>query len=320
MIYDCFSFFNELDLLEVRLNVLNDVVDKFVLIEATKTHANKEKPLYFEQNKERFKKFEDKIIHVIVDTYPEYESAWSYENNQRNYLSTVLKDCKDDDTIIISDLDEIPNPEKILKYKNIPGLKAFKQHFFYYFFNNLSNETWLYAKMLSYKDFKNILDDYNQYTECLIESLNQGTTATKIRHYLGEKKIIIENGGWHFSYLADFATLSYKIKSFGHQEFNSKKYTDVKKIEERIKAGKDIYGREGYSFQSIKITEKEFPRYLVENQEKYKKYILSGAKYTINEYLETERKKQNCRKLLAKCICWFVPVRSWRDKIKNALL
>ena len=320
MIYDCFSFFNELNILEVRLNILNDVVDKFVLIEATKTHANKEKPLYFQENKERFKKFEDKISHVIVDEYPEFESAWSYENNQRTYLSTALKDCKDDDTIIISDLDEIPNPAKVLEYKDTPGMKAFKQHFFYYFFNNLSNEVWLYAKMLSYKEFKHILDDFNQYSECLIEQLNQGTTATKIRHYLGEKKTIIEDGGWHFSYLADFETLSYKIKSFGHQEFNSKKYTDVKNIEERIKAGKDIYEREGYNFQSVKITAKEFPQYLVENMEKYGKYILPDTKCTIHEYLESTRKKQKRRKLLAKCICWFVPVRSWRDKIKDALL
>lgn len=84
MIYDC--FYNELDLLEIRLNVLNDVVDKFVLCESTKTHSGEEKKLYFEDNKKRFSKFLPKIIHIIDTPDKTYSSSWGYENHQRNSL------------------------------------------------------------------------------------------------------------------------------------------------------------------------------------------------------------------------------------------
>lgn len=118
MLYDCFTFFNELDLLEIRLNILNDSVDKFVIVEATRTQNNKEKCLYFEENKARFAKFEDKIIHVVVKEFPQKLEQWTIENYQRNEIMRGLVNCKDDDVIIISDLDEIPNPKYIKKYKN----------------------------------------------------------------------------------------------------------------------------------------------------------------------------------------------------------
>src|ERR1035438_146655 len=143
MIYDCFTFFNELDLLEIRLNILDKTVDKFVLVEATKTHQGKEKPLHFSENKKRFEKFLPKIIHVIVDDYPEYEgkSAWILEQHQRNMIQTGLNNCKPDDIILISDVDEIPNSDKILEYKNKSGIKIFRQRMFYYYINcsNASN-------------------------------------------------------------------------------------------------------------------------------------------------------------------------------------
>ena len=113
MIYDCFTFFNELDLLEIRLNVLNDVVDRFVLVEATKTHSGKDKPLYFNDNKERYKAFQHKVIHVIVDDYPPFVTAWTYENHQRNAILRGLTQANPDDAIMISDLDEIPRPDLV---------------------------------------------------------------------------------------------------------------------------------------------------------------------------------------------------------------
>jgi beta-1,4-mannosyl-glycoprotein beta-1,4-N-acetylglucosaminyltransferase len=123
-IFDCFTFFNELEILDIRLNTLNDYVDYFVLVEATKTHSGKEKELYYLKNKEKFKKFEDKIIHVIVDDMPERKEGqdevsyrWQLENFQRNAIMRGLKNCKDDDIIIISDADEIPNPKKFEEIK-----------------------------------------------------------------------------------------------------------------------------------------------------------------------------------------------------------
>lgn len=116
MVYDCFCFYNELDLLEIRLNILNGCVDKFVLVEATRTQRNNPKPLYFAENKERYKKFEDKIIHLVLDEYPEHIEQWTIENLQRNYIMKGLEQCSDDDIILISDLDEIPRPEYIYIY------------------------------------------------------------------------------------------------------------------------------------------------------------------------------------------------------------
>ena len=130
MIYDCFTFFNELDLLEIRLNVLNDVVDKFVLVEATTTFSGTPKPLYFNENKKRFDKFASKIIHVIINDTPIQPKTiigeyWSWEFFQRNAIVRGLVNCKETDTILISDLDEIPNPNQIKDFENSPGVKVF---------------------------------------------------------------------------------------------------------------------------------------------------------------------------------------------------
>ena len=79
MIYDCFTFFNELDLLEIRLKILNDYVDKFVLVEAAKTHSGLPKPLYFNENKQRFLPYQDKIVHISLDNMPESQNSWVLE-------------------------------------------------------------------------------------------------------------------------------------------------------------------------------------------------------------------------------------------------
>lgn len=282
-VYDCFTFFNELDLLEARLNILNDVVDKFVIVEATRTHSNKEKSLIFMQERERFNKFQDKIIHIVVSNYPTIESSWTIENHQRNCISYGLANCKDDDTIIISDLDEIPNPETIFKYKNEDGIIAFQQNVFYYYFNNMSTEYWISPKMLLFKNFKNILNNVNNYGVCLSPHLNQGTTASKIRLYHGDMMKIVKNGGWHFAYIMDANMIAYKIQSFSHQEFNSHAYTNKEAIEEKMKDGMDLYNRPDFKYTPVKITFKDFPAYIVNNQEKFSKYIIPDAKYTVND-------------------------------------
>ena len=213
MLYDCFTFFNELELLEIRLNELDDIVDKFVLVEATRTHTNKIKPLYFKENKEKFSKFTDKIIHIVVDDMPESNDAWVLENYQRNSIVRGLKDCNSHDVIMISDVDEIPRSEVVLKVKYSFGIKTLEQNFYYYYLNVLNNEIWRRGtKILFYKYL---------------------TTPQEIR--MMEAGPLIKNGGWHFSYLGGTKQIKSKIQSFAHQEFNSPKYTDIKKIEQRVK-------------------------------------------------------------------------------------
>jgi hypothetical protein len=120
-VIDCFIFYNELDMLEFRLNDLNDLVDYFVLVECIKTHSNNDKELYFENNKTRFSKFLDKIIHIIVkDNIPQTSNSMDRENYQRNCIDEGIKklSLNNDDIIIIADLDEIPDTKTVLNLKN----------------------------------------------------------------------------------------------------------------------------------------------------------------------------------------------------------
>jgi beta-1,4-mannosyl-glycoprotein beta-1,4-N-acetylglucosaminyltransferase len=281
MIYDCFTFFNELDLLEIRLNILNDYVDKFVLVEATKTHQGKDKPLYFEQNKHRYKKFLDKIIHIVVDDMPEYNgnNSWELEHFQRNCITRGLKECKEEDIILISDIDEIPNPPKILENKNLEGIKIFRQKMFYYFLNciNASNGNrfrWNGTIMINYADLKipQELREISMKMSCLFHS----KIVHKIYWHLwklinldlkGIKLIFIEDGGWHFSYLGGVEMIIKKLESFAHTEYNKETFKDAKSIENAINNGKDIFGR-NFIYKFIPL-DNTFPEYILSNQNLY---------------------------------------------------
>lgn len=118
-VYDCFPFFNELELLKVRLDELNDVVDYFVLVESIETQRGSSKPLYFNDNKDLFKKYLPKIIHIKVkEHHPEME-MWDREHFQRNCIARGLKNCQKDDVILISDLDEIPRSNIVTGLKKL---------------------------------------------------------------------------------------------------------------------------------------------------------------------------------------------------------
>lgn len=257
MIYDCFTFFNELDLLEIRLNTLDKVVDKFVLVEATKTFTNKDKSLYFKENRERFKQFEDKIIYIVVDDFPPFDNAWTYEFHQRNNIVKGLTNCADTDTVLISDLDEIPNPETVRKFANTPGVKVFKQKMYYYFVNNINiiNPYWVNSatRMLSYADFK-----------------KTDSSAQKIRFAKG---VLLEKGGWHFSYLGGVQAILTKIESWAHQEFNTSEYADAQNILQRIEHGQDLfYEKNGYRYAALPLST-EFPEYILQNKDKFAHFL-----------------------------------------------
>ena len=120
MVIDTFMFYNELDMLEFRLKELNSVVDKFVLVESTKTFVGNDKPLYFEENKSLFKKYLHKIHYVVLSNNPN-GNAWAREVNQRIATGEVLKylNLNDKDIIIAGDIDEIPDANEIAKFKKI---------------------------------------------------------------------------------------------------------------------------------------------------------------------------------------------------------
>ena len=251
MIYDCFMFYNELELLEIRLNILNDHVDRFVLVEQTVTHAGNPKPLHYAENKDRFEPFNDKIIYVRMEDDPSLKDSWARENRHRNGIMRGLADCQPSDRILISDLDEIPSPEALKTAPPSGGPIAFRQLMLYYWLNNL-NRTLVWWS-----------------GSCLIEfgSLQRTTPQAARMLAIGNRRAVVKNGGWHFSYLGDPAHISNKIKNFAHQEYNSRTFTDERIIQEAMDSGQDLFGRP-YRYVPVELDD-SFPSFLVERQDQY---------------------------------------------------
>ena len=282
MIFDCFQFFNELDMLKIRLNVMSPIVDKFVISEATETFSGLKKPLYYEENKEMFAEFADKIIHVVVDDTPE---GYTHDRDtfQKNAVTRGLKDCTDEDIIIFSDLDEIPNPEKIkeiLKDFQEDKIYHFAQRLFYCYLNmeevsgnllsyagefeGVERKKWIGSKMCSYK----LLREQN---------LMLGELRFPERKEIG---IRVEDGGWHFGYMGGHGEkdikkrVQEKVISAAHQEYNSKHV--LNQVTDQIKDGKDIFGRDA-KFIRCEIDE-SFPCYIREHQEELSYLIMQEEK------------------------------------------
>src|SRR5579872_1761485 len=121
-VYDCFTFFNELDLLKLRFEELYDVMDHFVIVESKISFTGKKKPLYFAENAHKFEKYKDKIIHIIIEEFPNItgdveKDHWYREEYSRNMIMQGLTHCKDTDLVFISDLDEIPSASAVQRIK-----------------------------------------------------------------------------------------------------------------------------------------------------------------------------------------------------------
>lgn len=260
-VYDCFSFFNELDLLELRLHELNDVVDVFVLSEARQTHSGKPKPLYFEENKQRFSQYLHKIKHIIVD-FPETEDSWDRERYQRDQIINVLRQCDDKDIIILSDIDEIVSAEAVKKYNIEMGICAPKMRLFYYFVNCQAHGDWVKARILPFKAIgPSTLSEFRGWrAPQSLWNTPDGVTIIKREQEIDH---FIENGGWHFSFLGNPDSISYKIDSYVHHvEFNET-YNNKENIENSINSGSDVFGGNiDFSFTRIDET---YPRYILEN-------------------------------------------------------
>ena len=244
-IVDCFMFYNELDLLNYRLHILNEQVDYFVVVESTHTFAGKEKELYFNENKNLFEKVKDKIIHVIVDDFPYKYPNINYNNNQQWENERFQRNCiirgiqqlslVDDDIIIISDLDEIPDPtrlDKIINNEINITLNALEMDFYYYNLNSKKQSRTHICKILLYKYFNELIQKKITCSDIRLNNI-----------YVNPIEYIINNGGWHLSYFGDAHFIKNKLENFSHQEYNNDEYTDIEKIEKRLTAGIDLFER-----------------------------------------------------------------------------
>ena len=293
-IFDCFMYFDEEIILDLRLNILDKYVDYFVVVESTFTHKGDERKLHF--NHKRFKKFENKIIYLVYDEKPKdikeilkndiepdisnkfIINALLRENGQRNFIINGLKDADDDDYILVSDVDEIPNLEEVDFSKINQKILLFRQDMFYYKFNlNLPNFSWTGTKGCKKRNFispqwlRNIKD--RKYPIYRIDVLFSE------KKYIDVK--IINNGGWHFSNIKSPDKIEHKLKSYlHHREFDlvPLNVNEIKKIMENKQAIYDLsvdktVNKIGIGSKLEKYDLKKLPEVITINLEKYKEWL-----------------------------------------------
>ena len=294
-IYDCFQFFDENMMLDLRLNILNNYVHKFVIVENSYMHSGIKKKTVFDIK--NFSKFKDKIIYILVDELPKnlhdvskiknkntkgnriIDNTLMIEHNQRNSIVKGLVDANDDDLIIVSDVDEIPN----LQDNNFNNIKErlihFKQKMFYYKFNlKYSSKPWFGSKACKKKNL--LLPQWlrdtkeRKYPLWRIDILFSKMKYNSI-HY-------VENGGWHFVNLKSPEDIEIKLNNFGHHLEYKESGLNLNNIKEMINSGRAIYdyhadmrkskwsGKEELQRSDIS----ELPIYLQKNISKYSKWIV----------------------------------------------
>ena len=293
-IFDCFMYFDESLLLDLRLNYLDKFVDKFIIIECNYNHKGEEKKPTF--NKEKYKKFENKIEYILLKDQPknierinvkdtENETSDKYilnaikrENFQRNYIKNCLSEAASNDWIIISDLDEIPNLSNV-NFKNIKNkFIFFKQDMMYYKFNlKLENCLWVGTKACQMKNLespqwlRNIKD--RSYSWWRLDTFFSKNKYRNIK--------FIDDGGWHFSYLKTPEEIEIKLKSYLHHREYDLNPIGVDKIKKLVEQKKTIYNlktdqrlnqfKSGNKLNKIDIN--LLPKYILENKDKLKKWI-----------------------------------------------
>ncbi len=220
MIYDCFTFFDEADLLELRLRTLDEVVDRFVIVEADVTFQGAEKPLNYVANAARFERWSDKIIYVPVTDVPACETAWDREHYQRQAIIRGLDGAAENDLIVVTDVDEIPRPEALLRLaREAVGPVALRMDMYYYFANVLIMRTWDLPRAARGGDLRD---------------------AQALRSTKGLP--VVEGTGWHFSYFMDGDSIRRKLAAFSHVEYANDRYMSAVHIERSMKFGIRLLG------------------------------------------------------------------------------
>jgi beta-1,4-mannosyl-glycoprotein beta-1,4-N-acetylglucosaminyltransferase len=243
-IIDSFIFYNEIDLLYYRLSILDEYVDKFILVESTHTFTGHSKPLFYLENKDKFKKFNDKIIHIVVDDMPykhpninyNLQHQWINEYYQRNCIRRGIDTLitqrvldADDDIILTSDVDEIPNPNILINAKNntlvfdrnVLNRMALDMYYYNLYYRIGEGSNWHGIKLLTFNAYKKINLTFQQM---------------RVWEYNNHVPII-QNGGWHLSYFGSIDFIIKKIESFSHQEYNNQSYLNKTQLMDKIKNG-----------------------------------------------------------------------------------
>lgn len=278
MVYDCIPFFNEIDILNLRLHVLAPLVDKFIIEEATVTFSGEPKELCFKKNKELFKEFLPKIEYIVVDNSPIDMSTHERDKFQKNALESGLKDASDEDVIILSDVDEIPNPKtlkEIIDHFDADKVYHLAQRMFYCYLNmeevsgkllsttgefpGVERKMWLGTKVFSKKSIPK---------EGIIFLREASTTAPSA--------VRVSDGGWHFGYMgsskeSDISKrIGEKVVAAAHQEYNNQ--DTLAEAKDRLLLGQDMFGRDA-RFVRVEIDD-TYPEYLLQHRKEYEYLIM----------------------------------------------
>ena len=293
-IFDCFMYFNEEVLLDLRLNILDKYVDYFVIVESSFTHKGDKRSLQF--NIKKFEKFKEKIIYLVYDNRPKdikeilssdnediksekyISNSILQENEQRNFILNGLKDANEEDLILISDVDEIPNLERLEINKIDQKIIMFRQEMFYYKFNlKLPNFFWTGTRACKKKYLKspqwlrNI--KVRKYSFFRFDVLFSKTKFIDIK--------IIDNGGWHFTYLKNADEIEHKLRSYlHHREFDLNPIS-IDEINNIIKNKIAIYDltldkrvqKIGHGKKLEKYPLDKLPKFLIDNLHNYQEWI-----------------------------------------------
>jgi hypothetical protein len=275
-IFDCFTFYNELDLLELRLSEHWDHVDHFVIAEANKTHQGHAKPYFLEENWDRYQQFHSKIIHIKVDDMPTHPNAWVLENFQRNALARGLASADANDIMVVSDLDEIIRGET------------------FDFMREDSHNIWTTrCPMFYYKLNYMMIAPQNFFINAVAARISKGLTPQEMRNltleysrlpidYVDDDLITLGHGGWHFTYFGNTEHAANKLRNFAHQESNH--WADKIDVNEIIARKGGIDPNSGERFEYVAIDD-YFPKTVLANPERWADYILPNATVTAESLL-----------------------------------
>lgn len=244
MIYDGFLFFNEFDLLEIRLHELDSLVDKFIVCEANQTHSGKPKPFHFQENMDLFKPFLPKIIYVAVTDLPKAENPFEREWHQRNaILRGIPAGASLDDPLILSDVDEIPRASAVRAALPVFGPRVLEMRSYGGYMNARCGD-WNYGKIAPIRDY-------------------QRMTPEKLRHDRSYK--VVPDAGWHFSYVGGADRVAQKMSAFSHQEPDVQQWNNRARLEADLAKGIGVFG----SPMTFEKLDDSFPEYLIKNRGKF---------------------------------------------------
>jgi hypothetical protein len=281
-VYDCFPFFNELDVLEIRLKELWNSVDYFVISEANMSHSGKLKDFIFLDHKSRFKPYMEKIKHVKIEDMPDTQDSWVRERFQRHCLTRGLENISPEDIIITSDCDEIPRAEAVDLIKTD---------------ENDYDRYILTIPMFQYKINYMKIFERSKQRNIIVTRSRAYTDAQQEREYTfpwiakPQDTVCVDHGGWHFTYFGDDKNAIVKIQNFAHTETDRKDLIEKHNIEWMVK---NKYGHHGPNHQErfeIVVVDDYFPRSIFENIDYWvdKNMIVPNAVFHVTDlYREQE--------------------------------